>query len=395
MILTCERDFIYAYQRKSARAMANDALRSPRVLSVHRRLQRTFSHIVLGGTILFSASIALSEDGVTRPEKLSPTYPQLRGATSYKIAMSPHGGTENLIGTSKPLSAASAKRRSQVSWSSSVGFMWQKRAPVTIKGSTSSLSNVLWPWKRSIPRVLKRSCCEGMCLAASTALRKPKPSPGNSSMSGRYPLTTALLGDALMEQGRLDDAIAAYQQMVDLRPGLQSYSRVAHIRWLKGDLEGAIEAARLAARAASPLDPESASWSLTRLGQYQFQAELLGEAKAACDSALRYSPDYPAALLLQSRMLLAAGQAAEALAPIQRATDRIRCRNFGGRSQTHFGQQAALTKPTNVEAALKRTGAQDDARTFSLFLATRGEQVELAVELGAARTSISRRCFYA
>ena len=44
------------------------------------------------------------------------------------------------------------------------------------------------------------------------------------------------------------------------------------MRWLKGDLDGAIEVARMAARAASPRDPESASWSLTRLGLYYFQA---------------------------------------------------------------------------------------------------------------------------
>ncbi|MCI0535964.1 MAG: tetratricopeptide repeat protein [Verrucomicrobiales bacterium] len=57
-----------------------------------------------------------------------------------------------------------------------------------------------------------------------------------------------LLGDALADQGKLNEAIAAYQRMVDLRPDLQSYSRVAHARWLKGDLSGAIEAAELAAR---------------------------------------------------------------------------------------------------------------------------------------------------
>jgi len=49
-----------------------------------------------------------------------------------------------------------------------------------------------------------------------------------------------LLGDVLMEQGRLSEAIGAYQEMVNLRPDLQSYTRVAHLRWLKGDLEGAI-----------------------------------------------------------------------------------------------------------------------------------------------------------
>ena len=101
------------------------------------------------------------------------------------------------------------------------------------------------------------------------------------------PFDYGLLGDALVEQGRLAEAVSAYQRMVDLRPDLQSYSRVAYMRWLKGDLDGAIEVARLAAGAASPLDPESASWSLTRLGLYYFQAGSLADAKAACDAALK------------------------------------------------------------------------------------------------------------
>ncbi|MDQ3625476.1 MAG: hypothetical protein M3463_23875 [Verrucomicrobiota bacterium] len=54
-------------------------------------------------------------------------------------------------------------------------------------------------------------------------------------------LDHALLGDSLMEEGRLDEAIVAYQKMIDLRPGMQSYCRVAHVRWLKGDLAGALE----------------------------------------------------------------------------------------------------------------------------------------------------------
>ena len=51
----------------------------------------------------------------------------------------------------------------------------------------------------------------------------------------------ALLGDALMEQGKLAQSVDAYQRMIDLRPCLQTYARVAHLRWLKGDLAGAEE----------------------------------------------------------------------------------------------------------------------------------------------------------
>jgi tetratricopeptide (TPR) repeat protein len=184
-----------------------------------------------------------------------------------------------------------------------------------------------------------------------------------------------------MEQGRLTEAVAAYQHMVDLRPDMQSYSRVAHMRWLKGDLGGAIDVARLAARAAGRVDPESGSWSLTRLGLYYFLFGSLAEARAACNLALRYSPDYPAALLLQGRMLLAGDQAAQAVAPIQRAADRNPLPEFQWALADTLRAAGRADEAPKVEAVLKRTGAQNDPRTFSLFLATRGEQVELALEL--------------
>ena len=74
-----------------------------------------------------------------------------------------------------------------------------------------------------------------------------------------------ILGDALMEQGKLNDAVEAYQRMMNLMPDLRAYARAAHMRWPKGDLEGAMEAMQLAVSAASPSDAESAAWVNTWL----------------------------------------------------------------------------------------------------------------------------------
>ena len=59
-----------------------------------------------------------------------------------------------------------------------------------------------------------------------------------------FVLDYGLLGDVLMEQGRLADAAVAYQKMIDLKPFYQSYARGAHLRWLKGDVDGAIDLMR-------------------------------------------------------------------------------------------------------------------------------------------------------
>ena len=55
-----------------------------------------------------------------------------------------------------------------------------------------------------------------------------------------------IVGDALVELGRYDEAFAAFDRMVSLRPGLASYARVAYARELTGDRRGARAAMRLA-----------------------------------------------------------------------------------------------------------------------------------------------------
>ena len=132
-------------------------------------------------------------------------------------------------------------------------------------------------------------------------------------------LDFGLLGDALMEQGRLDEAATAYQRMIDLKPFYQSYTRAAHVRWMKGDLEGALRAMRLATESASPRDPESSAWAWTRVALYELQANRLPAARQAADAALSYEPAYAAALLAKGRILLAEKHRSEALTALTRA----------------------------------------------------------------------------
>ena len=77
----------------------------------------------------------------------------------------------------------------------------------------------------------------------------------------QFVLDYGLLGDVLMEQGRLTEAAQAYQKMIDIKPFYQSFTRASHLRWLKGDLDGAIERIRKAIAAASPRDHESIAWA--------------------------------------------------------------------------------------------------------------------------------------
>ncbi|MEO1334147.1 MAG: tetratricopeptide repeat protein, partial [Myxococcota bacterium] len=46
-----------------------------------------------------------------------------------------------------------------------------------------------------------------------------------------------LLGDAQLEVGRYEQAIAAYQAAMDRRPDLRAYNRAAYMTWLHGDAQ--------------------------------------------------------------------------------------------------------------------------------------------------------------
>lgn len=193
-----------------------------------------------------------------------------------------------------------------------------------------------------------------------------------------------LLGDALMEQGKLDDAVEAYQQMMNLKPDLRAYARAAHMRWLKGDLEGAIEAMQLAVSAASPHDAESAAWVNTRLAFYQFQAGRVNDAEQRCAAALVFQDGYAPALLLHGRILLAQNKSGEAVESLQKAEKLNPLPEYQWTLAEALRVAGRQKEASEVEAKLCKRGASSDPRTLTLYLATRHQSPETALRLARA-----------
>jgi tetratricopeptide (TPR) repeat protein len=77
-----------------------------------------------------------------------------------------------------------------------------------------------------------------------------------------------VIGDALLELGRYEQAFEAFQTMVDTRPDLASYARVSYARELQGDVRGAVRAMTLAFDAAAT--PGDAAWAAFQLGELAF-----------------------------------------------------------------------------------------------------------------------------
>jgi tetratricopeptide (TPR) repeat protein len=193
-----------------------------------------------------------------------------------------------------------------------------------------------------------------------------------------------LLGDVLMEQGNLQEAVAAYQKMMDLKPGPQAYTRAAHMRWLKGDLDGARELMGMAAQAAGQGDPESAAWAYTRLSLYELQSGSRKKAIEACNAALTLQRDYAPALLACGRVMVADGRESAALSLFQRAAKLNPQPEYQWMLADALRSAKRETEAIEVESQLRARGEAEDPRTYSLFLATRGEQVEIAVRLAEA-----------
>jgi tetratricopeptide (TPR) repeat protein len=131
-----------------------------------------------------------------------------------------------------------------------------------------------------------------------------------------------VIGDALIELGRYDEAFAAFQRMVTLRPGLSSYARVAYARELTGDPVGALAAMRLALDTAAG-QPEPAAFALVEIAKLELGLGRTEAARRHARIALRALPGYPAARLEVARIEATRGKFGRALAEARRAADAI------------------------------------------------------------------------
>ncbi len=202
-----------------------------------------------------------------------------------------------------------------------------------------------------------------------------------------------LLGDVLMEQGRLMEAVEAYQHMMDQRPGPQAYSRAAHLRWLKGDLDGAIELMRMVARTSSLRDRESAAWAHVRLATYELQAGQAERAAHRLSRALGWQADYPPALLWRGRLFLAQEKYSEAIPPLARAAELNPLPEYLWTLIEALRAAGRHDEANAFRAQLIQTGTVEDRRTFALFLATIRQDVHEAVRLAKEELKVRADVF--
>ena len=208
------------------------------------------------------------------------------------------------------------------------------------------------------------------------------------------PAVYGVLVDAYVELGRYEDAVAAAQQMVDLRPDLASYSRVSYLRELHGDLDGAIDAMRRAVEAGAPRT-EGTAWCEVQLGNLYLAKDDLASAEGAYENALQRVDGYVFALAGQAKVLAARGDVAGAATLDQQAAQRLPVPEFLiALADLHerLGDTTRAAQDADVVSAMEQLFKANGVRTdVDLALFDADHDLRLPEALSAARAEYAIR----
>jgi tetratricopeptide (TPR) repeat protein len=201
-----------------------------------------------------------------------------------------------------------------------------------------------------------------------------------------------VIGDALLELGRYDRAFEAFQTMVDTRPDLASYARVAYARELVGDVPGAERAMRMAFDAAGT--PSDSAWTAYQLGELAFGSGDVGSARAWYARGLDLDPAYVPNLAGLAKVAWARGDDELAIARFKEVVARYPSAEFVGALADLYratGRPALADRQEAVVAAMHDLATANGVNVdleLALFDADHGDPEGA---LAAARAEWARR----
>lgn len=201
-----------------------------------------------------------------------------------------------------------------------------------------------------------------------------------------------VIGDALLELGRYDRAFEAFQTMVDTRPDLASYARVAYARELVGDVPGAERAMRMALDAAGT--PSDSAWTAYQLGELAFGSGDVGSARGWYARGLDLDPAYVPNLAGLAKVAWARGDDERAIARFTEVVARYPSAEFVGALADLYratGKPALADRQEAVVAAMHDLATANGVNVdleLALFDADHGDPEGA---LAAARAEWARR----
>ena len=206
-----------------------------------------------------------------------------------------------------------------------------------------------------------------------------------------------VLTDANVELGNYAEAIDAAQKMVDLKPNMSSYARVAHLRSLHGDHEGAIEMFKLAARTANPGDKEAQSWNIVQIGDELWKQGKYAEAEEIYNEALQNFPNYYLATAGKGRVRVAQGDFETAVKLLTEANNRVPNTETTILLGDIYAKQGNAEKAKQqydlVEVIEQKIGSNDDQKRLALLWADRDVKLDEALAI-VTREHAARKDIY-
>jgi tetratricopeptide (TPR) repeat protein len=209
------------------------------------------------------------------------------------------------------------------------------------------------------------------------------------TINAYYAPAFAVIGDALVELGRYDEAVTTIQEMVDLRPDVTSFARVSYIRELMGDGPGAVDAMERAAQAAAGR-PENLAWTQVQLGNIAFNQGDLEKARTQYEKSLQTLDGYVAGQAGLAKVAAAGGDFDTAISLYQAAIRAIPLPEFVialGDVYAAAGQPDAASEQYALVDAMIQLYASNGVDTdleMALFLADHDRDLDRALEQARA-----------
>ena len=208
-----------------------------------------------------------------------------------------------------------------------------------------------------------------------------------------------ILTDANVELGNYREAIDAAQKMIDLKPNTASYARVAHLRSLHGDHEGAVEMFKLAARTADPLDKEAQSWCVVQVGDELWKYGKYAEAEKVYDEALQNFPQFHLAIAGKGRIRAALGDFTGAVKFLTDANNRVPNVETAILLGDIYAKQGDAEKAKQqyelVEIIEQKIGASNDQKRLALLWADQNIKLDEALAIAQRERGMRKDIFTA
>jgi len=207
-----------------------------------------------------------------------------------------------------------------------------------------------------------------------------------------------VLGDAALETGRYAEARQAYERMIGLDASLYGLSRLAGLKSLEGDPEGAIADLEraIAEGQANERPAESIAWAQWQLGAEQAALGRLAASETNYRAALQTYPGYHRALAGLAHVRAAEGRYPEAIALYEQAIAVIPQADYVvalGDVQAKAGRRDAARQQYELVEYIGRLSALNRVlynRELAYFYADHDTRLDQALDLARRELEVRR-----